>query len=157
MGEGVFFKVLVTGKPTPSLTWYHNEQEVIANYALEIQEDGTLSIATSEVNHSGVYRLVAKNSAGSAAKEVKLLVEPEGKDSTPDLEKEYLQLKPISLEEFGEYVALNHSNGNKIFRDQFQVCDIPNMASVWSGPISEPIPLGSGCDYIFNECITIRY
>ena len=117
----MFFKVLVSGKPVPSFSWYHNDEKVLSNYAFEVEEGGSLSIPTTDLKHSGVYRLVVNNSAGSAEREVTLHVEQEGVEGVPDSEKKSLDLKPIVMEEFGEYVAHNHSNNNKGFKDQFEV------------------------------------
>ena len=64
-GEGVFFKVVVSGKPEPTLTWYHNKKELTPNYSQEIERDGSLSIPSTELKHGGIYRLVARNSLGS--------------------------------------------------------------------------------------------
>ena len=60
------FHVKVTGVPHPNLTWYHNGVEVKADYSRDLAEDGSLSLPSSESKHSGVYRLVALNSAGRA-------------------------------------------------------------------------------------------
>jgi hypothetical protein len=70
----VVFKVVVRGNPQPSLTWYHQDIPLTPDYSLELKEDGSLFIPSSELRHSGVYKLSAENSSGSVEREVKLTV-----------------------------------------------------------------------------------
>ena len=76
----MFFRVVVRGYPQPSLTWYHDGTQVMSDYSMEIQHDGSLSINFSELKHSGVYRLLASNNRGSAEREVRLIVTQEEKE-----------------------------------------------------------------------------
>ena len=68
----VEFHVKVSGTPDPQLTWYHESTRLDNDYAHEISTDGTLIIATTEMKHSGTYRLVASNSAGKTEKKFTL-------------------------------------------------------------------------------------
>ena len=119
-GEGVFFKVVVSGKPEPTLTWYHNEKELAPNYSQEIERDGSLSLPSIELKHGGTYRLVVRNSLGSAEQEVKLSVVMEG-ENTPEVGHKFTDFIPIPVKDFGKYVAKNHDNNNQGFKEQFQV------------------------------------
>ena len=119
-GEGVVFKVVVCGKPPPTLTWYHDEEEVTTNYAQEILDDGSLNIPSAEIKQGGVYKLVARNSAGSVEQSVKLTVQFEG-EKTPDVERKSVTFTPIPVSEFGDYVIKNHASNNQGFRDQYMV------------------------------------
>ena len=116
----MFFKVVVSGKPEPTLIWYHNVEEITPNYSQEIERDGSLSIPNTELKHGGTYRLVARNSLGSAEQEVKLSVVMEG-ENTPEVEHRSMNFIPISVKDFGKYVAKNHGNNNQGFKEQFQV------------------------------------
>ena len=116
----MFFKVVVSGKPVPTLTWYHNEEEITPNYSQEIEKDGSLSLPSTELKHGGTYRLVARNSLGSAEQVVKLSVVMEG-EKTPEVERRSMDFMPIPVKDFGDYVAKNHDNNNQGFREQFQV------------------------------------
>ena len=116
----MFFKVVVSGKPEPTLTWYHNEKELTPNYSQEIERDGSLSIPSTELKHGGIYRLVARNSAGSTEQEVKLSVVMEG-ENTPEVEHKSMDFIPIPVKDFGKYVAKNHDKNNQGFKEQFQV------------------------------------
>ena len=116
----MFFKVVVSGKPEPTLTWYHNEEELTPNYSQEIEKDSSLSLPRTELKHGGTYRLVARNSLGSAEQEVKLSVVMEG-EKTPEEEHKFMDFIPIPVKDFGKYVAKNHGNNNQGFKEQFQV------------------------------------
>ena len=77
-GEEVVFRVKVTGVPVPELKWYHNGEEVIADYSKDLADDGSLTMPSAETKHSGVYQLVAVNRAGRVVKNVRLCVNQEG-------------------------------------------------------------------------------
>ena len=119
-GEGVVFKVVVSGKPVPTITWYHDNTEISNDYSQEILDDGSLNLPSVELKQAGVYRMVAVNKSGSVEQQVKLSVQMEG-EKTPDVERKIMTFEPIPVAEFGEYVAQNHGNNNQGFRDQFSV------------------------------------
>ena len=91
-----------------------------ADYATEIEENGSLTIPSAEPRHTGIYQLVAENSAGSMEKEVKVFVHVDG-EATPDVQKRFMVLQAVSVGNFGRFVADNHSNNNRGFRDQYAV------------------------------------
>ena len=113
-GEGMYFRIKVSGEPQPTVTWYHDGEPVRADYAREIESDGSLTIPSTELKHSGVYKAVAANTHGSEEREIKLLVSGTGDD--------IVSSRPIPIPEFGKYVAELHSNSNQPFKDLFQVC-----------------------------------
>ena len=55
-GEGVYFKIKVSGVPQPTVTWYHDGEPVRADYTHVIEADGSLAISSTELKHSGVYK-----------------------------------------------------------------------------------------------------
>ena len=95
----------------------------MADYSMEIQQDGSLSITSSELKHSGVYRLSAKNSKGSAKREVRLTVTQEEEEPAAVKPKERVEIQPVPVSEFGEYVAKNHAHLDEIFKLQYNVCE----------------------------------
>ena len=119
-GECVVFVVVVRGNPKPSLTWYHQDTQLTSDYSMELQEDGSLSIVSTELRHSGVYRLSAKNSKGSVEREVTLTVRAEG-DEAADEVTDKVEMQPVSVAEFGDYVAQAHANSNRILKQQYRV------------------------------------
>ena len=114
------FQVVVRGDPPPSLTWYHQDTPLTSDYSMELQPDGSLSITSSELRHTGVYTLSARNTGGSVQKEVRLTVRQEELGAAL-ADGERVEVKPVPLAEFGEYVAQGHSNSNEIFKLQYKV------------------------------------
>ena len=122
-GEGVYFRIKVSGEPQPTVTWYHDGEPVRADYAREIESDGSLTIPSTELKHSGVYKAVATNTHGSEEREVRLTVNEEGISSTDAATMNgMVSSRPIPVPEFGKYVADLHANSNQPFKDLYQVC-----------------------------------
>ena len=116
------------GNPQPSPTWYHQDAQLTSDYSMELQEDGTLSIVSTELRHSGVYRLSAKNSKGSVEREVTLTVRAEG-DETADEVIDKVEVQAVPVAGFGDYVAQAHANLNETFKHQYMV--LLNMYSIF--------------------------
>ena len=102
------------------MTWYHDGQEVKSDYSMELGDDGSLTMPSTETKHSGVYQLVAQNPAGRVEKKVTLTVLREG-EQAPHLNNRHITFSPIPMNEFGEYVASGHANDNTDFKDQYTV------------------------------------
>ena len=118
-GEGVSFKVAVRGDPEPTLTWYHDGNELISDYSLEIQPDGTLVIASAELRHNGVYKLLARNSSGATERELSLTIQQE--INAPSKESIEVDFTAVPVADFGDYVAKNHSQSDAGFRKLYEV------------------------------------
>ena len=122
-GEGVYFKIKVSGVPRPTVTWYHNGEPVRADYAREIEADGSLTIPSTELKHSGIYKAVVANQHGSEEREIKLTVNEEGGASADAaIGDGVVSSRSIPIPEFGKYVAELHVNSNKLFKDLYRVC-----------------------------------
>ena len=119
-GEGVYFKVKVSGVPQPTVTWYHNGEPVEEDYAREIESDGSLTIPSAELKHSGVYKAVVDNSQGIEERELVLTVKQEGSSSV-EVTGDIVSSRPVPLTEFGKYVSELHSNNNQPFKDLYEV------------------------------------
>ena len=138
-GEGVYFKIKVSGEPQPTVTWYHDGEPVRADYAREIESDGSLAIPSAELKHSGVYKAVAANKYGSEQKELKLTVSEEGGESKVDI-GETVKSRPIPIPELGKYVSELHSNSNKPFKDLYEVrCLSYPFNHQWAAIIAKPL------------------
>ena len=119
-GEGVLFRVRVTGTPKLKLVWYHDGVEVVADYSKELAEDGSLTMPSAEIKHSGVYQLLAENPGGRVQREVRLRVEVEGQQR-PAAQRVALALAAIPMAQLGSHVEKNHSKNNQGFNDEYQV------------------------------------
>ena len=120
-GEGLYFKIKVSGEPQPTVTWYHDGEPVRADYAHEIEADGSLAIPFTELKHSGVYKAVAANQYGSEEREVNLAVRKEEESFVPDEFENMISTRPIPVLEFGKYVAELHANSNQPFIKLYKV------------------------------------
>ena len=82
-------------------------------------------LATCTINiynvSAGEYKLVAANSVGEAEREITLTVLYESCDGEEDVGSVETN-GPVPVDEFGHFVADKHANGNKKFRDGYQVC-----------------------------------
>ena len=131
-GEGVYFRIKVSGEPQPTVTWYHDGEPVRADYAREIESDGSLTIPSTELKHSGVYKAVAANSHGSEEREIKLMVNEEGGASTAVAVGDIVSSRPIPIPEFGEYVANLHANSNQPFKDLYEVGTTSSICKIYT-------------------------
>ena len=121
-GNRVLLPVKIIGSPQPTLTWYHDNTRLGNDYAHEISSDGSLTIITAEMRHSGTYRLVATNSAETVEKQFSLKVITE-KDEEPLLTAtvDVIKTRPLPVAEFGQYVSQNHANSNNGFTTLYKV------------------------------------
>ena len=119
-GEEVVFRIKVTGFPQPSMTWYHNGEEVVADYSQKLAADGSLIMPSADPKHSGVYQLVVINEAGSEERSVNLFVKKE-EHIYANISMYQTPFIPILVEEFGYYVCKCHANDNEDFEYQYTV------------------------------------
>ena len=121
-GNKVSLPVKIIGSPQPTLTWYHDNTHLGNDYAHEISSDGSLTIITAEMRHSGTYRLVATNSEGTVEKQFSLKVITEEDEEPPfATAAEMIKSRPVPVAEFGQYVSQNHANSNKGFTTLYKV------------------------------------
>ena len=108
----------VTGSPEPKLAWYHNGEEVFADYSREVAKDGTLSLPSAEIRHSGVYTLVAENTTGRKERKVMLYVEEEHAQQEQAIT---LSATTIEVAYFGNHVEGKHNKNNQGFIKEYEV------------------------------------
>ena len=126
--RAVLLAVSVTGVPAPKMVWYHNGDEVVEDHSIEVTDDGYLMVPCAELRHSGVYQLVAVNTAGRVEREVTLTVREEGQSVTD----EDVNLSSIPVEQFPDHVGKCHFNDNKGFRDQYNVSVEVELLETWN-------------------------
>ena len=135
-GTRAEFPVKVSGTPDPQLIWYHESTCLDNDYAHEISPDGSLTIVTTEMTHSGSYSLVAINSAGRAERKFTLkLVSDTTEEQTT--EGSSAVSHPVSMTELGQYVARNHADTNKGFTTLYRVSH--SLAIEHITPSSSPL------------------
>ena len=122
-GEDVHLEANVEGHPKPALIWYHDGVVVVADYSIEVNEDGSLYFPCVENKHSGEYKLVATNSSGKAEREVTLTVLSDSCDGEEDGGSGEIN-KPVPVDEFGQFVVEKHANGNVEFTKSYEVFHI---------------------------------
>ena len=115
----MLFQVKVTGTPMPKLTWYHNGEEVFADYSKALEDDSTLTLPSAETKHSGMYKLVAQNHVGN--KEVRLFVKEENAQDEVAHAKPATNFSAIPVGLFGSHVERNHSKNNQGFINEYEV------------------------------------
>lgn len=123
-GEAVLFHVKVTGVThQPKLTWYHDGEEVVADYSAELTEDGTLILPSAETKHSGMYKLVAQGPTGRKEREVRLIVRAENaQEIAVDTQNQSVpEPSAIPLAYFANHIKQNHKKNNQTFRDEYEV------------------------------------
>jgi len=119
-GEQVTLKIKVLGFPKPTVTWYNSGRVMEASYAIDIEQDGSLTFVSVELKHSGTYHFTAINEGGSVAGTTELVVHAESEReelrSDPKVES-----KPVEVAKFGGYVSSLHAQNNEGFTSQFWV------------------------------------
>ncbi|XP_022616679.1 obscurin-like [Seriola dumerili] len=77
-GQPATFTAIITGRPTPKIQWYKDEEELAANENVEIVQLGarcSVTIVCSEGEDSGIYTCLAYNDSGHASCQAQLTVE----------------------------------------------------------------------------------
>ncbi len=128
-GQEVVIRLIVTGHPLPSLKWKFDDEEIDLDNNSVICRDNIIVFKRVEVEHAGVYKLIAANSNGSCEKTVTLIVYPDTEITRHPSENDAITTISISVDKFGQYVASLRANSNKLFREQFKVRELAN--SYW--------------------------
>ena len=122
-GEHVIFDVSVSGRPRPSLTWYHNSKEIEKDPSISISSNGTLSITSVETEHAGVYKLKGASSAGSTSAEFNVVLAEE--EEYPLRRHESVAsivcTAAVPVASFDDYIAHHHIRNNRKFYIEFVV------------------------------------
>lgn len=77
-GQPSTFTAIITGRPTPKIKWYKDEEELAANENVKITQHGarcSLTIVCTEGEDSGIYTCFAHSDSGYASCQAELTVE----------------------------------------------------------------------------------
>jgi len=128
-GEQVTLKIKVLGFPKPTVTWYNSGRVMEASYAIDIEQDGSLTFVSVELKHSGTYHFTASNEGGSVEGTTELVVHAESEReelrSDPKVES-----KPVVVAKFGDYVSSLHAQNNERFTMSILGTDNQNYEAV---------------------------
>lgn len=119
-GKAILLPVSVQGNPLPSTTWYYEGNELKPDHCIEIQQNASLFISYLQLKHTGHYCLSVTNPIGNAERTFNLFVKLKELRIMLMLQNG-TAVKPVPLEKFDQYVAENHANNNKGFKNQFSV------------------------------------
>ena len=78
VGDDVMLEAVITGKPKPSLQWFHNDKPLEGSPSLKmVQKDTIASIVISKAEqiHDGDYMITADNEAGTVQTSANLSVQ----------------------------------------------------------------------------------
>ncbi|TNN89356.1 Obscurin [Liparis tanakae] len=77
-GQSATFTAIITGRPTPTIQWYKDEEELAANENVVISQHGarcSVTIVCPEGEDSGIYTCFAYNDSGHSSCQAELTVE----------------------------------------------------------------------------------
>ena len=136
LGEVTLLKVDVDGAPSPRVTWRFQGQEIPAySERYRILGNGWLEIADVRGTDYGTYDCHATNVAGTARCQIKLEIQmPLHGIKIHQMQRncklqcqDFLGPRPVSGEEFENYVAEMHANSNWGFSSQYSVSELVSM------------------------------
>ena len=119
-GEQVTLKIKVLGFPKPTITWSNSGRVIEASYAIDIEQDGSLTFVSVELQHSGTYHFTATNGGGSVEGTTELVVHAESEREELRTDPK-VESKPVVVAKFGDYVSSLHAQNIEGFTSQFWV------------------------------------
>ncbi|GIY13520.1 hypothetical protein CDAR_68362 [Caerostris darwini] len=98
-GDPVYLTCEASGHPSPLIIWHRNSILIQDKEDMKILSDGTLHFPSANASHSGTYKCLAENEAGSqeAVRNLLVLTLPEIAEDIPDT-YDVVQAQPIVLQ-----------------------------------------------------------
>ncbi|XP_007565210.1 hemicentin-1 [Poecilia formosa] len=75
LGKPVSLECAADGQPQPEVTWHKERRPVVDGAHMRIFANGTLAIASTQRSDAGIYTCTAKNLAGRASHDMRLVVQ----------------------------------------------------------------------------------
>ncbi|KAJ0064967.1 hypothetical protein NL108_000939, partial [Boleophthalmus pectinirostris] len=126
-GQTATFTAIITGRPGPSIKWYKDEDELLANDNVEIVQHGarcSLTIVCPEGEDSGIYTCFAYNESGQVLCQAQLTV-VEGET--------FLLIRKWQVSKLGLGAALNHySNALGLLESQEREVELGKRRKLFS-------------------------
>uniref|UniRef100_A0A3B4XL25 Hemicentin-1-like n=1 Tax=Seriola lalandi dorsalis TaxID=1841481 RepID=A0A3B4XL25_SERLL len=77
LGQSVSLECVADGQPQPEVTWHKERRPVVDSAHIRIFANGTLAITSTQRSDAGLYTCTAKNLAGRASQDMRLVIQGE--------------------------------------------------------------------------------
>lgn len=77
LGQPVSLDCVADGQPQPEVTWHRERRPVVDSAHIHIFANGTLAIPSTRRSDTGLYTCTAKNLAGRASHDMRLVIQGE--------------------------------------------------------------------------------
>lgn len=77
LGQPVSLECIADGQPLPEVTWHKERRPVLDGAHVRVFSNGTLAIMSTQRSDAGLYTCTAKNPAGRASHDMRLLIQGE--------------------------------------------------------------------------------
>ncbi len=77
LGQPVSLECVADGQPQPEVTWHKERRPVVDGSHIRIFANGTLAITSTQRSDGGLYTCTAKNLAGRASHDMRLVIQGE--------------------------------------------------------------------------------
>ncbi|XP_039476218.1 hemicentin-1 [Oreochromis aureus] len=75
LGQPVSLECIADGQPLPEVTWHKERRPVLDGAHVRVFSNGTLAIISTQRSDAGLYTCTAKNPAGRASHDMRLLIQ----------------------------------------------------------------------------------
>lgn len=77
LGQPVSLECVADGQPQPEVAWHKDRRPVVDGGHVHVFANGSLAIPSTQRSDAGLYTCTAKNLAGRASHDIRLLVQGE--------------------------------------------------------------------------------
>lgn len=114
LGQPVSLECTADGQPKPEVTWHRERRPVVEGAHLRLFSNGTLHITATQRSDAGIYTCSARNNAGRASHDLRLILQSEFHTIPRESLSTYIR-RPPSL---ANYYFLNHRFNNNLYLKQ---------------------------------------
>ena len=75
LGRPVSLECVADGQPQPEVTWHKERRPVVDSARIRVFSNGTLAISSTQRTDAGFYTCTAKNLAGRASYDMRLVIQ----------------------------------------------------------------------------------
>ncbi|CAJ1068041.1 hemicentin-1 [Xyrichtys novacula] len=75
LGQPVSLECVADGQPQPEVTWHKERRPLVDSAHIRIFANGTLTITSTQRSDAGLYTCTAKNQAGRASQDMRLVIQ----------------------------------------------------------------------------------